>query len=392
MKILLTTDLYKPSINGVVTSVLTLRSTLLKQGHEVRILTLGRHSQYDEEDMVYYVTSLDAKRIYPGARVTLTVNRWIFKDILSWGPDIVHSQCEFSTMHAAKLVSRALEIPIVHTYHTVYEDYTHYIPFAKYSGHYLVRQLSKQLLRDVSYIIAPTEKVHKLLIGYKVKPPIAVIPTGLTLEKFQTRLSDGEKAHFKARFGIPNDAFLLVFVGRLAKEKKLQEVLQFMRQAPVGPIHLLVVGDGPYRESLEQLAQRYHLTETTHFIGKVEPKQVAPYYQLGDCFVSSSTSETQGLTYIEAMASGLPLLCRYDPCLEGVLRHGQNGYAFSKQGEFNDYLRQLIENPKNRQRMQKIARRTAESQFSAECFGKEISGLYKLAIRENRALNDKDLA
>lgn len=108
---------------------------------------------------------------------------------------------------------------------------------------------------------------------------------------------------------------------------------------------LLIVGDGPARKELEEMAVRLGVAEHVIFTGMVEPSEVHKYYQLGDVFVSASTSETQGLTYIEAAANGLPLLCRRDPCLDGVLVEGHNGYEYEAEEEFCEILDTILSNP-----------------------------------------------
>ena len=126
MKILITSDWYSPAVNGVVTSVKNLRRELERRGHEVRVLTLSQTTHSREEDGVTYLGSVAAGLIYPGARLrTALAVKWV-RDLVEWGPDVVHSQCEFSTFFLARRIAEELDVPLVHTYHTVYEDYTHY--------------------------------------------------------------------------------------------------------------------------------------------------------------------------------------------------------------------------------------------------------------------------
>lgn len=143
MKVLITTDWYYPVINGVVTSVQTLAAELKKRGNEVRILTLSRNHQSYREGGVYYAGSVGAGRIYPQARLKLPVSGKCIKELILWKPDIIHSQCEFSTFLMAKKIAKELQIPIVHTYHTVYEDYTHYFSPRKKWGRALVQNLTR---------------------------------------------------------------------------------------------------------------------------------------------------------------------------------------------------------------------------------------------------------
>ena len=126
MKILLTTDWYTPAVNGVVTSVQNLRKGLEDRGHEVRILTLSRSSYSHIQNGVYYLRSMGVGAVYPKARLGVPLQKQIIKELLSWRPDIVHSNCEFSTFPAACYIAEKADAPLLHTYHTVYEHYTHY--------------------------------------------------------------------------------------------------------------------------------------------------------------------------------------------------------------------------------------------------------------------------
>ena len=126
MKVLITTDWYAPIINGVVTSVLLLQRELEKLGHEVRVVTLSNNLHTYKDGNVYYMGSVSANKIYPGARLKINRNRSLLHELVAWRPDVIHSQCEFSSFRVAYALSNRLGIPIVHTYHTVYEDYTHY--------------------------------------------------------------------------------------------------------------------------------------------------------------------------------------------------------------------------------------------------------------------------
>ena len=121
MKILITSDWYLPAVNGVVTSVKNLRRELEARGHEVRVLTLSQNRHSCRKDGVTCLGSVAAGLIYPGARLrTALAGKWV-REIVEWGPDVVHSQCEFSTFFLARRIAEELDIPLVHTYHTVYE-------------------------------------------------------------------------------------------------------------------------------------------------------------------------------------------------------------------------------------------------------------------------------
>ncbi len=147
MKILITTDTYRPTINGVVTSIESLKKALDRLGHDVRILTFSDSFNSKQEDDIYYMGSLGAGKFYPDARMNKLFYNRFYEDIMDWKPDIVHSQTEFTMFIQAKKIAKDLDIPLLHTYHTVYEYYTHYFSLNKKIGKELAKQFSKQIIK-----------------------------------------------------------------------------------------------------------------------------------------------------------------------------------------------------------------------------------------------------
>ena len=382
MKILITTDLYTPAVNGVVRSALNLIDELNARGHQVKVLTLsnGRHSY--EKDGVTYLGSLDVSFIYPNARIRSARGRKYIRDIMRWRPDIIHSQCEFSTFLIGKDIARELSIPLVHTYHTVYEDYVRYIGIRKSRfSKRLVKWVTKFVTDRCDAVIAPSQKVEKLLLSYGVTSPLSVIPTGIDLSPFTRELAAKTREEMKRALGIPLEDRVLVFVGRLGREKNIEEVIQFFNRLSLPGLSLLLVGDGPDRKRLEELAKLSEYSQKIFFSGMVPPEMVADYYKLGDIFVNASVSETQGLTYIEAMASGLPVVCRRDGCLEGVVFSGENGFLYDDYAAFSQSVKRLIQGEDTLTVMGKKAREIACRDFSKESFGKSAELLYQSLIR-----------
>ncbi len=384
MKILITTECYRPIINGVVTSVVNLQSELEKNGHEVRILTLSPDARSFEQDGVTYIGSVAA--LYPGVRTALRVHRRELRSLLDWKPDVVHSQCEFSTFRMARYIAGKLHVPIVHTYHTVYEDYTHYFSPSQTWGKAAVAWFSRNTLRHVQCVVAPTEKVHGLLTGYGVPGDIQIVPTGVDLDQFQTELSDERRSLLRKKLGLTEKEVVLVSVGRLAKEKNLEEILRFTSEYPSLGVKLLVVGDGPHRSSLERYAAELGLGDRIVFAGMVQPHEVADYYRLGDLFVSASNSETQGLTYIEAMASGLPVLCRRDDCLKGVVDTGVNGWQYESFEQFKEALSSVLNSRERLIELGEQARRKALGKYSSSAFAESAEQIYVRAIAAYRPI------
>lgn len=377
MKILITTDLFTTSTNGVVTSVRNLYEELTEKGHDVRILTLSGDSESYKENHIYYIKSIPIGFIYPDVRMPISYRNHLIQELIEWKPDVVHSQCEFFSFQFAKRIARLTGAPMVHTYHTLYEQYVNYVMPGKYLGKQVVRQLSRMRLKKVAKVIAPTSKVEDALRGYGITADIQVVPSGISLEQHHCRLSEEERMKKRRELGIPENHNVLLNLGRLGTEKNLGELLRFFAEALQYDSYLtfLVVGDGPDKANLEKQAKELGISDHMIFTGMVSPQEVQNYYQLADVFVNASTSETQGLTYIEAAANGLPLLCRKDPCLDDVIKDGVNGYEYTNFEEFEEYLSDILMNPEWRKNASEESERIAES-FGKAHFVESVEHIY----------------
>lgn len=377
-KILITSDLYLPSVNGVVTSVVNLVNELRLRGYEVRILTTSYDNSYhyDADGQVYYMRSVPFK-VYPGIRMPLNYFHHEYLDeIIAWHPDVVHSQCEFFTFQYAKKIAEETGAALVHTYHTLYNQYASYLPL--HAGADLMIAVASQLrLEAVDTVIAPTVKVRDTLQDYGVRAEIAVIPTGISLEKFRVPRDEEMIASLREKYGFTRETRVLLSLGRLGKEKNIEELIRYFshlaRQRE--DVRLMIVGGGPDSERLQEIAESYLLGNRILFTGMIDPSLVRQYYALGDIFVCASTSETQGLTYVEALACGLPLVCRNDPALDGVIANGLNGYRYENCGEFCAYISRILDTPPLAQAMQTENLAAAEK-FSKEQFAENITALY----------------
>ena len=383
MKVLITTDLYTTATNGVVTSVKNLSRELMEAGHEVRILTLSDTVHSHKEGNIYYIHSLPLK-IYPDVRMPLprsAHSQELLREIIAWKPDIIHSQCEFFSFHYARRIAKRTGAPLVHTYHTQYEQYVSYVMPGRWAGDFLVKTFSRVRLKKVDIIIAPTAKMKQVLEDYGVKNNIEIVPSGISLQQHQGRMTGQEREQMRQVLGIPQEHKVVLNLGRLGTEKNLDEVVRLfalqLRRHP--DLTLLIVGDGPAREKLSQQARELGISDHVIFTGMVEPDQVQKYYQLGDVFVSASTSETQGLTYIEAAANGLPLLCRQDDCLADVLQEGENGYEYTSAEEFLRAIDEMVHDPTWREAAAKRSEEIAAS-FDKKAFGEAIENIYESVL------------
>lgn len=382
MKILITADCYTPTINGVVTSILNLETELRRLGHDVKILCPSENFHSSESENVYRIGSVGVGRIYSGARAALRISQSHLQKLIDWKPDIIHSQSEFSSFIMAKRIAAEVNCPIVHTYHTVYENYTHYFSPSITLGRKAVILMTKRILRHTKAVIAPSQKIERLLKDYGIAQPIKVIPTGLRLKKFSDEISVNIINELKAKLGIPLKSRVLITVGRTAKEKNIDELIRYFKRLDIENTVFVIVGGGPYLDALKDLAYAENISDKMIFTGAVEPENIAAYYRLGDIFLSASQSETQGLTYIEALASGLPAVCRRDDCLNDVITNGKNGGQYTDFKEFSELIRTFLFNDELYKSMSEKAVQTAQK-YSAEKFAKDVETVY-MEILEKR--------
>ena len=383
MKILITTDLYTVTTNGVVTSLRNLREELVKKGHEVRVLTFSDGLKSHKEGDVYYIKSVPIGFIYPDVRMPISYRNSLVRELIAWKPDIIHSQCEFFSYQFAQRIAKLTGARLIHTYHTMYEDYVGYVVPYKRFGKYVIRNFSRIRLKNADKVIAPTTKVEKTLRRYGLKNDISVVPSGVSLKQHNYRMTDEERLEKRRALGIPDDHHVVLNLGRLGTEKNLDELLEyFATELTVNPkLTFLIVGDGPAKKGLEEQASALGVRDHVIFTGMVQPTQVQEYYQLADIFVSASTSETQGLTYIEAAANGLPLLCRKDDCLCDIIIDGVNGYQYTTIEEFQKELNNIIEDSQWRESAGKHSQEIAES-FDKSHFGDTMEAIYESARGE----------
>lgn len=378
MKILITSDTYSPMVNGVVTSTINLCKELRKQGHDVRILTLSSNGKSYLEDNIYFLRSI-AIKIYPGARIGATIKDSLIKEIIQWGPDIVHSQTEFTTLIYARYIVKKLSIPHVHTYHTMYEDYLKYVFKGKLITKENLKKIVRRILNKVDLVITPTTKVKETLISYGVYTHISVVPSGIDLSRFMIDLLDEEKEKLKIKFQIHKDDKVIVYVGRIGEEKNIEEVISnFAELTDLDKkVKLIIVGGGPYLEVLKGVAQEHKVQDKIIFTGMISPEEIYKYYKMGDVFVTASTSETQGLTYIEALSCGIPVLCKYDQCIDNVVINDHNGFAYNTKEEFVMEALKILNDAAYRNKLSQNAIGKA-TEYSKEAFGSKIFKQYEI--------------
>lgn len=391
MRIGIFTETYTPYISGLVTSELMLKNALEKKGHTVYVVTANLTSskyEYDEKERVLRIPGIPTG-IYDSRLTSIYPIKAINK-IKSWDLEVIHSQTEFAIGTFARLFAKQYNIPIVHTYHTMYEDYVHYITKGHFdkSSKKLVEYLTKFYCdKTINELIVPTKKAYDLFKEkYNVKRNIHIVPTGIEVERFYKEKIDIKKIReLKKKYNFSKRDFIAIFVGRIAEEKNVPFLIEVTENIikEKSNFKLLIIGDGPDKENYENMVKERNLEKNIIFTGKVAWEAIPIYYQLGDVFVSASQSETQGLTIIEAMAASLPALCIDDESFRNTVIDDLNGYLFKDKKECKEIILKLMNDKKLLENIQIGARNSAEM-HSSKYFAEKVLDVYKLAINNHK--------
>ncbi len=386
MNIGLFTDTFMPQINGVGSSVTTLAKELRAKGHKVYIFAPWAPNTIQNEDEKHVIRMPSMPFVFlKGFRVGLCYSPQTINKIRKLNLDIIHTQTEFPVGTFGRILAKGQSTPVIHTYHTMYEEYVHYIANGKILTRKDAKKFSALCCNSADAVIAPTEKVKHTLENYNVTKPIHIIPTGINIEKFRkTNFTDDFVKNLRKENGIGENNPTILVLGRIAKEKSMDVVLKAMPALfeKMPEARLVVVGDGPYKEILEDLAKEIGISDRTIFTGAKPWTEIGKYYQLGDVFVTASISETQGLTFAEAMAAGIPIIAKKDESIEGVIEDGRTGVIFEKDEDLSDKIYALLS---DKQKMVDIANESLNyvESLSSKTFGDKVEALYNEVLAEN---------
>jgi len=374
------TDTYTPQVNGIAVSLQLLARGLREAGHEVTIFTPRVPGHRDAEAGVYRIPAvryMNMPPVYlaiPGTpRATLAMRRCQF--------DVLHVHSPLSLGLLAYLTASARGLPLIYTYHTSLTDYAHYVKAIGQTRPVvgLARWFSTATCNLGDRIVAPSVKFARLLGEQNVRRPIHVIPNGIDLNRFY---ESSRRGVYRRRLGLSAEAPLLLYVGRLAPEKQLDFLIEaFCRLAGERPeAHLVFAGDGSSRPALEKQAAASAYADRIHFLGMVNRTDLPQLLHEADLFLSASTSETQCLAMVEAIASGLPVVAVWDPAFEGILADGVNGRVAPREVRaFSAAIGDLLA---DRPALQSFRRASVElsRKFSIEAQVESLVGLYREAI------------
>lgn len=350
MNIALFVETYLPSINGVVTHVKSLKDGLESAGHNVLVVSADSkaHRHYIK-DGVLWCPAKEFKHLYHyGVASPVSLKR--LRMVKNFHPDIIHIHTEFGVGFSGVSIAKVLKIPVVYTLHTMYDDYLYYIapkpfiPAMRKISHRYVRFLSKR----AAAITGPSKKVQEYLTECGAVKEVNVIPNPVELDKFNPALIDPQKVHeLKKIYQISEEEQIVCFCGRLGREKSVDVLLNYFAQTVDRNDHirLMIIGEGPSRPELEAQAKELGIDDLVIFTGRVEHDDLLNVYACCHLYVTTSLSDTNSISMLEAMATGLPVLHRYDPLNEGQVRQGINGYIFRTAEEMYRYMKEWKNRP-----------------------------------------------
>jgi 1,2-diacylglycerol 3-alpha-glucosyltransferase len=332
MNIVMLTNTYAPHVGGVARSIEAFARQYRKLGHKVLVVApTFEKRRFNEKDVV----RIPALQRFNGSdfSVVLPVTGLLSDTLDAFQPDIVHAHHPFLLGMTALRIARYRQLPLVFTHHTLYEQYTHYVPGDSPLLQRFAIQLVTRYANLADMVFAPSESIASILHERGVEAPISIVPTGVVLSRFRK----GDGPGFRRKMGIPENAFVVGHLGRLAPEKNLQflatSVVRFIAAgftnaagATIQPeIHCLVVGTGPSEAEIRAIFAEAGVTERLHLCGVQKKQALANAYHAMDVFAFASTSETQGMVLTEAMAAGKPVVALDASGVREVVKDKVNG-------------------------------------------------------------------
>ena len=389
MNILFISDVFFPRVNGVSTSINTFATELKALEHQV---TLIAPSYTDEDKQEEWIVRVPSHKIYFDPEDRL-MKFGKLKALLPWIReqhfDIIHIHTPFTAHYVGIHFGKKLDIPVVETYHTFFEDYLHhYLPFIpQFISRKLARTISRRQCNAVDGIVSPSKPMLDVLKEYGIKTPADVVATGLDASSFAS--VDGE--HFRISHDIPLGQPMLLFVGRVAHEKNINFLLEMhVKLLKNHPDTLLVItGEGPAEESIKQSIDKLGITNKVRMIGYLDRShELIACYKAADIFVFASKSETQGLVLLEAMAQGTAVVALAELGTKSILIEGE-GVLIAKDDthDFADKVSILLSDARKRQMIGERGRQYAQEKWGAGVLAKKVAKFYKSTINQKSSLS-----
>ncbi len=377
LRIALFSDSALPILNGVSISIRSLVHELRSRGHSVTIFTAAHFNYRDPDPNTIRFPAIETPwtKGYPLAFPPFYP---MLREFRKHKFDIVHTHTPFTIGYVGLRWAESHDLPIVSTYHTLYDRYAHYIPLPRRYVRFKIAKHTSFYYNNVDHVITPSEASMKWLQRHSVTTPVTVIPTGIS--------SGGmiDRAEARMNLGVDPDERILLYVGRIAQEKNLGTLFESVAMAFRGDprLRLWLVGDGPYREEARAMVRALGIGDRVRFVGFVPREEVEPYYAAADLFVFTSVTETQGLVVQEAMAHGLPAIVAVGGGASASVESGVNGFIVKNEAqEVTSHIERVLADDHLYARLSEGAKASVRGYTTAD-MGERVLDLYRSVIGE----------
>ncbi|WP_432403358.1 glycosyltransferase [Wukongibacter sp. M2B1] len=379
MKIGIFTDIYYPLLGGVTSSILTLEEELVRRGHDVTIVTIKVPGHVDsKKDNIIRIPSVKFMDIQVG----YYINPSIVKELGEMDFDVIHTHTEFFVGMVGAKIAKKKNIPLIHTCHTIYDVYVNTI-LSDYHIEgivsHMVSYLAKNHTKKCEAVIVPSHKTKDAIDSFDINEKISVIPSGIHIDKFfNSEVESKEVELIKDKMGLGDDDRVILSLSRVTKEKRVDVIIrQFHKIWKEAPnTKLVIVGDGQEKKKMEELCRELKIDGYVSFTGEIPWEKIELYYRIADVFVSASKVETQGLTIVEAMASGVPVVTFNDKNIIEVIEDGISGRLFSNDNELAGIIDEILNCDEKKNIIIDNAYK-AVKMLSAEKYAERIERLYE---------------
>ena len=365
------TDSYRPEINGVVTSIVGTVGSLRRRGHRVIVVAPAHDSVADRDPDVFRFRSAPFP-FYQQIRMAFPLPAKLLLSLPQMPFDVIHTHSLFFVGCLGAFLAQRRGAPLVFTYHTRWTEYAHYLPLSKELTQAQAVWISREFCNRCTEVVTPTKGIGDVLREYGVDRPIAVIPTGVDLDAF--RGGSPEPAAIRTAAAGP----LVLYAGRLGKEKNLDLLLAAFAVVAdrVPGARLAVVGCGPYERQLHARAAALPCADRIDFVGALDKPDLGSYYRAADVFAFASTTETQGLVLVEAMAHGLPVAAVDCPVSREVVSDGAGLLAAGSPEGLADAIVSVLRSTQAEREEKRVAALAAAAPYSIDRLTDELETLY----------------
>ncbi|UPA17939.1 glycosyltransferase [Borrelia puertoricensis] len=382
MKIAIFTDTYLPDKNGVATSIKQIKEGFERKGHSVYIFCPQSQKTDLQEDHIHRCFSIKLNHTVD-AKIAFPNKTRIKKIIQEYKPEIIHTHSEFTMGKIGKKLALQHNIPIVHTNHTMWNYYLHYLGIFKHLTN--PDKLMKKFYDQIHHFIYPSIKSHDKYFHLATNADYKIIPNGVDRKIFIKDLSQEKKQEILTKHGISKNDKIIIFVGRINEEKNICLLIKHLKKLLIENKNckLILIGKGKEETKVRQFRKQYRLEKQIILIGTIPWEEMYYYYKISDVFVSLSRSEVYPMTTIEALTAGIPAVLINDIIYKDVIQQEKNGFLIDNYENLYKYIKEIIENEEKLQTLKKNTEETS-MMFSSSFFVEKIEQYYYEIIKNKK--------